>query len=243
MFLVAGIFVVILTSLALCEIRKPHDAATQHLFVYWCCLSLIFVLNVGAFYYFQVVFGSLESDTSIGTVVDNEIRKELQDNILSSYTVCCTGCDKSKGAPAQCYNDAPEDVTPFCNSSKLASDVNNTVADCVYAELCTGTEANRGLGSGCYASTETIPSATSIGSDTCKFLGERELDGKPLVGPLNSVSCGNGSPQKFLDNFFEYIDGIYTGTLIAWGFFIFVLFVAWFGAIVLITCDSLRDDK
>lgn len=234
----AGLITVIITIVAICEVRKDDHLAPNKLFCYWCVMCTILLLNVISFYYFRLFFGGLETSGDISDVVKIEVAKELQDSVLSSYTVCCTGCDESE-ISLQCADKQP-DVTPFCEASALEK-VTSPSLICEYAAPCLGTEENKGLGLGCYAASSAIPSYP-IGADACKVIAEINVDDKPLVGdPNNGFSCGGGDPKEYLDNVFGYLDSVYQKTVIAWGFFMTFLLMCMISSTIILIFPQIRD--
>jgi len=135
--ILAGSLVTFLIAFfAVCDIRKDDSQAANKIFCYWIVITMIFIANMAAFYYFRVFFGGLEpSSGDISQVLEQEAAKELQDAVLSSYTACCTGCDTN--IPELLCT---EDIAPIdgCVSDRsIATDVNTT---CIYAEPCTAAE-------------------------------------------------------------------------------------------------------
>jgi len=243
LLLFAGLMTSGLATAALCEMRRHDQRAVNKIFMYWCIMSVIMILNMAGFYYFRIFFGNAEEPQGdISSVVKNEVQKEFQDLVMSAYTSCCTGCDT--GIPTLGCKDNIALPDGVCTDVDPAGTVNST-AQCVYAVACDGSEADFGIGTGCYASATEIPS-TTFGSDSCKTLTTDyfAVDGKPLVGdPSNGFSCGAGSPQTWLSNVNDYILSYKTRVLAAWGFFIVICFIAWISAMMMILCPQLRRNS
>ncbi|KAH9253201.1 hypothetical protein BASA81_008883 [Batrachochytrium salamandrivorans] len=124
--------------------------------------------------------------------------------MLSTYVACCTGCT----------ND-PMCTKPVPNSNNNCLLSNGTFI-CEYTKLCV---TNDLTDNGCVVGPVVDFPPVEIGKPVCDLLGSLELHTNiPLVSHAYTVGgCGQGHPEQFVTNVFDYFGTQYNSALIALG--------------------------
>ena len=145
------------------------------------------------------------------------------DQVLSSYTICCSGCPQDVCgrlivAPNPSYCSFEPSTLPSPN--------------CTFAQSCSALNAELQIGLGCYVSGPPIPTNPQVVS-ACGRLADQGIVGSPAEG-----RCGRGDPATFVADFegvyAQYQFGMLIGFVAASGA-LALLCVP--GALVLVTCN------
>ena len=123
------------------------------------------------------------------SVVDTTLRN-MYDEILSAYIVCCEGC-----VPAQA-----------CSNTNVPQTANGTVycpvGDCAAVSVCpSSANANS-----CFSSSTTVIPPQAPDVTVCMFFTQisGSADGARIVGAVVTGACGAGSPDTFVTDMTNY---------------------------------------
>lgn len=253
LMIVCGLLTFGMIYLACVGARDPENKP-NYLFCYWCLVSILLIGNFIGFYYLRVFKDGLDRTNEVDegdgvlNVLENQVAKEAQDFMLSVYTTCCTGCVGVEGC--EDFNSTEITGEVFCVESFLAANVAEGVEieddECIFAEICSADvlvalNASDGLGLGCYTTLDEIP-GFNVGVDTCTVFQELDINGRNLVGPAESGSCGGGDPAKFVKDVVRYFDNNFFLIAFSWGTLIAFLSIAWLAAVFMILFHSSGKD-
>jgi len=216
-FMLGGGILVFLISFLGCagtQLEKPN----------FLCAYIFFLLvgiglQAGMLFAWSSFMGTLdESSSRTREAAAQSGKVEMIDGLLSTYVTCCSGCeDKTicqdldggeKNLPRLPEND------PYCPVGKcdLPKRCNDSLVD-----------ADVSYEAGCFVEAEDFP-PYDISNAVCQALTKLENpkdSSQKLVGYANnSYSCGGGSPEKWMENVYGWLDdkgtvlNIMTGILV-----------------------------
>lgn len=216
-----GAVLILVSCLGCIASQKGHKGL---LCCYLCIVTAALAAQIAATVLIARFAGQISfQGGAVSGAITAEVDRTLNNAILSTYVGCCIGCPPSQN----CTNQLT-----FFNQTLPECSLNNVLI-CEPVQNCIGDPDQ----DACFINSNGVIPTIQPDQGLCNtFKSLKNSTGTPIVGNANEGGCGGGSPERYLNSFVDYFNGIFYWFIVAFGILCGIQALNLMAAIFLLLC-------